>query len=371
MSEPFVLLANHNTSADFMFAYCAMRPFRMNAVVSSYFFGSRFMSALLHLMGCIPKTQFLPDTASVRSMRSVIMRGGSVLIFPEGEVNGYGINDIFPVGIGRLCRMLGVPVYILKISGSFLSSPKWAVSGRRGRVEAVLEPLFARNDLEALSDRELNERIASAIAHDESVWQLSDGIQFRGKNLAENIHSVLYLCPNCGSEFTLTGKGNTVCCSACENTAVLDEYGRFHPQKPGDRVFGSVSEWVLAQRRAIEKELDSGTFLLEAPCFLQLHKGSGSLKHTNSGEGTVRLTEEGISYEGTREEERVSLSFPADGLFKLPYDSLSDFEIPNTEETIAIAPKEKRMIAKFVQAMTAVSMQRQKRSRLSASADTL
>lgn len=371
MSEPFVLLANHNTSADFMFAYCAMRPFKMNAVVSNYFFGSRFMSVLLRLMGCIPKTQFLPDTASVRSMRSVIMRGGSVLIFPEGEVNGYGINDIFPEGIGRLCRMLGVPVYILKISGSFLSSPKWAVSGRRGRVEAVLEPLFSRDDLIGLCDRELNERIASAIAHDESEWQLAKGIPFRGKNLAENIQSILYLCPRCGSEFTLTGTGDTVCCSACENTAVLDEYGRFHPRNPGGSVFGSVSEWVRAQRRAIENELESGTFLLEAPCFLQLHKGSKTLKHTNSGEGTVRLTEEGISYEGTMEEKTVSLCFPTDGLFKLPYDSLSDFEIPNTEETIAIAPKEKRVIAKFVQAMTVVSMRRQERFRRSASAGSL
>jgi hypothetical protein len=220
----------------------------------------------------------------------------------------------------------------------------------------------------ALSDLELNERIASAIVHDESEWQLANEIPFRGKDLAENIHSVLYLCPRCGSEFTLTGTGDTVCCSACENTAVLDEYGRFHPQKPGDIVFDSVSEWVRAQRREIEKELDRGTFLLEASCFLQLHKGSKTLKHTNSGEGTVRFNEEGICYEGTMEEENVSLFFPSDVLFKLPYDSLSDFEIPNTEETIAIAPKEKRVIAKFVQAMTVVSMRRQELSRRPASA---
>jgi hypothetical protein len=230
-------------------------------------------------------------------------------------------------------------------------------------VEAILEPLLAPDDLSAMSDTELNERIASAIAHDESEWQQKNEIPFRGKKLAENLHSVLYLCPRCHSEFTLTGIGDTVSCSACGNTAVLDEYGRFSPRKPDDIVLGSVSEWVKAQRNAIEGELERGKFLLEAPCFLQLHKGKKTLKHTNSGEGTVRLTEEGISYEGTRDREDVRLFFPADSLFKLPYDSLRDFEIPNTEETIAIAPKEKRAIAKFVQAMPVISRRKKELSR--------
>ncbi|OQB20344.1 MAG: 2-acyl-glycerophospho-ethanolamine acyltransferase [Firmicutes bacterium ADurb.Bin182] len=354
ISEPFVLLANHSSAIDFMVAFCAMTPFRMNAVVTTYYFGNLVLAKLLKLMGCIPKTQFLPDMACVRAISGVIARGGSVLIFPEGEVNGYGINDIYPEGIAKLCRMLGAPVYVLKIRGSYLSSPKWAVSNRRGRMEASLERLFSPEDLKNICDFEMNERIASAIGHDEYAWQQAAGLSFKGKNLAENIHGILYLCPKCRSEFALTGKENEVVCSSCGNTAVIDESGKFCPKNPGDKAYETVSEWIMAQRKAIADELAEGKFHLEAPCFLLLHKDKKTLRHTITGEGKILMTALGLTYEGTLNEGIVKLFFSADDLFKLPYGALNHFEIPNTKETIAIAPKEKRMIAKFVQAMPIV-----------------
>ena len=85
---PFLVLCQHVSNYDFVYAMQQCRPRRLNAVVSQHFFVTGFLGWLLRLLGCIPIRQFSPEPSAVRSMLSVMREGRGLLIFPEAEVNG-------------------------------------------------------------------------------------------------------------------------------------------------------------------------------------------------------------------------------------------------------------------------------------------
>lgn len=348
---PFVLLCNHGAALDFLYAFITMAPIRMHTVTATFFYNNKLLAWLLKAAGCIPKEQFKADLSSVRTMMRVIKAGNSTLLFPEGEVNGTGINDAFLSNTATLCRKLGADIYTLKFKGSYLSTPKWAVTKRRGRVEAEFDRLLTGQELAGLTADELQQRINKALMHDDNLWQAEAKIPYKGKRLAENLHYMLYLCPKCGGTGVLEGKFNTLRCTACNNQAQIDEYGAIRPVNCGDVVFENVTLWLNYQKQELKKAIQGGTLSLVAECHLQLHIDPKRISYQNVGEGTVRLDNTGLYYDGTRYGERVSIFFEAGGIYKLPYWAGRNFIVPGSDEIISIAPKDPRLVMPFVVAM--------------------
>jgi transcription elongation factor Elf1 len=53
---------------------------------------------------------------------------------------------------------------------------------------------------------------------------------FRARRLAEGLENILYICPGCGSEFSMTTAGNEISCGNCELSAALRADGKLiHP----------------------------------------------------------------------------------------------------------------------------------------------
>jgi len=139
---PITVLGNHVSNLDFLFAAVAFYPKRLNFLVSSHFFGQKPLSLLLRLMQCVPKSQFAADVAAIRDMRNIVNAGGSIGIYPEGEVNGVGMTGEFPKNTARLCKLLKAPVYTVRTKGAYLSRPKWGPGNRRGRIETEIAFLW-------------------------------------------------------------------------------------------------------------------------------------------------------------------------------------------------------------------------------------
>lgn len=116
----------------------------------------------------------------------------------------------------------------------------------------------------------------------------------------------------------MEARGNTLTCTHCGNTAIMDEYGLMHPKGEADVVFEDTVAWCAFQKRVLEEDLQAGRFRLEDAALLyQAGRGQASL-WSRWGEGRVVLDESGLRYDGTQEGREVSKLFSAQATFALP-----------------------------------------------------
>lgn len=349
--EPFVVLGSHASNLDFLFTIAAIYPNRPNAVVTEYFFGERALAWLLHSLHAIPRKQFTADPASVRAMLRTVRRGGCLLMYPEGEVNGTGRFDRMPPGVGKLCKLLKAPIYTAVTYGSYLSYPKWADKQRRGRAGVKLELAADAAAVEKFSGEELDELIRKKLKYDDFEWQKANMIPFPAKAPAEKVERMLYLCPRCKAEGLMKSEGARLFCTGCGNAAVLDEYGFFHREKAEDKVFESVADWTEHQRDTLRAALAVPGFRMETKGALLLHRG-GKLVGEEAGRGIIALDEKALSYTGERLGEQVELSWRLDSFYKVSFGAGRDFCVPTQDgQRIFLRPDNTQLVEKFVLAV--------------------
>lgn len=286
LTGPYLILCNHGSVNDCIYAAIAALPERPNIVAAQYFFNRKWLAPLLNLVGAIPKNQFTPDIGSIRTMVKAVQAGHCVMIFPEGSVTFDGAQSALPPGIERLIKMLKVPVVVQEIRGSHLAKPKWADHPRRTRVTVTVKPLLNAEQVQSLSAGEIGGIVERAIAFNDYDWQRERRQVIRGKSLAEGITDLLYRCPRCSGEFQMEARGNTLTCTHCGNTAIMDEYGLMHPKGEADVVFEDTVAWCAFQKRVLEEDLQAGRFRLEDAALLyQAGRGQASLCPGGGGPG--------------------------------------------------------------------------------------
>ncbi len=352
---PFVVLGSHASNLDFLFTFVALYPHRMNALVSSYFFGSKALSLLLKSLRCIPRKQFSADPASIRAMLGVLKRNGSVLLYPEGEVNGTGRFDRMPPGIGRLCKLMGAPVYAAVNNGSYMTRPKWGHGERKGRVECKVTLVADAADLAALSSRALDERIQRALYYDDHTWQKQARVPFKQGEQTAGLENLLYKCPRCGAEGRMRTSADTISCAACGNGARMDVYGLLHPARKGDVIFDNVADWVQFERDALKTETALPDFCMRHNGAILLHLGERKAEYSFAGGGVMGIDRTHITYEGVRLGKRVRLCWALADIYKTPFKSGAHMEIPGeSDPRTALAPDNRQLLQKYVLAVDAL-----------------
>ena len=108
LKPPYVLLCNHNAFFDFKVATMAIWPARANYVVAIDGFIGR--EKLLRDVGCICKRKFTNDLLLVRQLKRTIDHGDIAIIYPEARYSLCGTTAVLPRSLGKLCKLLGVPV---------------------------------------------------------------------------------------------------------------------------------------------------------------------------------------------------------------------------------------------------------------------
>ncbi len=348
---PIVLLGSHTGNLDFLFALATVRKKRFHGLVAAHFYRNKRIAWLLNTLRCIRKEQFRADVESIARMKNTIESGESLLIYPEGEVNGTGRTESSNPSIARLAKLLKAPLYAARTHGGYFTRPKWNPVQRKGKVEIEIELIATAEEVKSLSNDELYKRIEEKIKVDDYAWQKQRMIPFGGKNRAHGLSDLLYLCPKCGGECTTVSDGDEICCTRCGNKGIMDEYGFLHPADSSCVIPETVPEWADIERDALRREIADDNFALSAPCYLQYHLDPKTTFHTDVGHGTVTLTHTDITYEGTAEGEQIRLSFPHGGIYKFPFNMGHHFDIPNTVRTISIRPDNPQLNEKFVLAL--------------------
>ena len=310
---PFLLLCNHNAFLDFKVASTLLGKNNANYVVAIDGFIGR--EKLLRDVGCICKRKFTNDMMLVRQLKRVISMGNVAVLYPEARYSLCGTNAVLPESLGKLAKLLNVPVVTLICHGHHVNSPFWDTSHERGvpYTEATYKLLFDAEALKNASVEEINEAINKEFVYDDFKWQQENHIKIDDKNRADGLDKVLYQCPHCGKEYEMTSYGTTLKCKACGKEWTLTEYGYLEAIE-GETEFNHIPDWYEWERMNVRKEVENNTYssgvlectvdsLPNAKKFI--HLGKGTLIHDMNGFKVSGIDKDGNKFEMIKEVESL------------------------------------------------------------------
>lgn len=290
--EPCLILMNHSCFLDLKFASSYLFPHRFSIVCTSDgFVGKEW---LMRRLGCIPARKFVTDFPLVKDMiYSVKENKSSILMFPEASYSFDGTATPLPDSIGRLIKMLGIPVVMIKTHGAFGRDPLYnGLRLRKVKVSADVECIISKEDLEEKDADELSEIVNGCFDFDNFRWQQENKVEIKEDFRAVGLERVLYKCPCCLAEGKTKGEGTHLRCEECGSEWELDTFGYLRRTKGESELdFDHVPDWYAWQRECVRRELESGEYLLDVPvdiCMMVDNKaiyrvGEGRLVHNDAG----------------------------------------------------------------------------------------
>lgn len=316
---PFIVVGNHASRLDYIFSSLALLPHSLNYVAGYNEFFRSHLSFIFRLMQAIPKKNFVSDTYTIREVKRVIGDKGNVIVFPEGMSSISGANQPCALASGKMLKHFGLPVLRIGISGGYLTSTKYCLDERPGRVNVEVDLLFTPDQLAELSAEEIQAELDKAIYHDDYEWNKTARVKFDGKGqMAKNLHDMLYWCPRCGAEFTMKGEGNKIVCMNCGNGAELNEYYDLVPLDDKCVIPDTPRVWWDMQRDLARELVKDESFILREQVKLGTLPKFKYLKNQDTseitGEGELTLDRDGLRFEGIRDGMPFSFSIKAKNL---------------------------------------------------------
>ncbi|HSK67785.1 MAG TPA: lysophospholipid acyltransferase family protein [Candidatus Limnocylindria bacterium] len=286
LPAPYVVVANHVTELDFFFAAAVFRA-PMTFVAGEALLRVKILGWLLtRVFGCIVKQKGAADARTTMGMLRRLREGRNVCLFAEGNTTFDGRTNPIPEATGAMLRAVGAGLVTCRIEGGYFTMPRWGKGIRRGRTAVRVAGTYTREQLQAMGTEDINALLQRDLREDAYDRQGRDMTPFRGKNPAGGIGRVLYLCPKCKGQSTLSGEGDLVTCSACGVLARYTEYGTFE----GDKPFHGIREWADWQKEELRRlagEPGAEAVLRDAAQRLSVHGADGEL--TPVAEGTMEM----------------------------------------------------------------------------------
>ncbi len=338
--RPAIVLCNHGSFIDFIFAATLLRKYKPNFVVARLYFYDRVLGWLLKTIGAFPKSMFALDTESTKNCLRVLKGNGILAMMPEARLATAGrFEDIQP-GTYSFLKKAGVTVYTVKFGGDYLADPKWGKGFRRGAVvEAELDILFTKEQIRQLSVEDIQAGVEERLRYNDFAWlEKHPHIRYRSPRMAEGLENILTVCPVCRQKHTVITKKDRIFCENCGYLTSLDCRYLF----TGDFQFRDLTQWYDWQLSLLKKEIAAkADFALSSPVELRLpSNGRGLTRH--GGYGTCTLNRDGLIYRGTKDGEPVELHFPLDRIYRLLFGAGVNFELYNGTEILFFVPQEKR-----------------------------
>lgn len=316
------LIWNHLSRLDHINAMSVAYPRRINIVCAyNEFFRSHLYWAFKK-NNIIPKKQYTNDLQTIKGMSKILKMNGVVAFAPEGLSSNYGTNQPIVPGTGHLLKHYKVPVYFMELRGQYLTNHKTCLDERYGKTYAKLSLMFSSEDLERLSEEEIEDKINLSFKHDEYEWQKKMHIKWdtRGR-VCHHLNDICYKCPKCGSELNMTAEKDYIKCNVCGNGATMDDYYDFHPYE-NSIIPESPSKWVLWEREQVIKEIRNNPDYK----FVE-HVKIGTIPNNHlvkdhktsevCGEGTLTIDHTGMHYVGTKFDEPFSFDLDYKQLYTL------------------------------------------------------
>ncbi len=189
--RPYLLAANHSSHLDAPAVLSAVRlahgPEAARSIhvlgARDYFFDTTlkgwFFSTFLNV---VPIEREETSLAGLRTVKSILTRGESALIFPEGTRSRSGEVQPFKPGLGLIAWELRAPIVPVYIAGTHEALPVGQNLPRRQRLTIEFGHPITMDAYEKVGDRISNNRLYRAIATDvrNTIVSMSNGQRDRG-----------------------------------------------------------------------------------------------------------------------------------------------------------------------------------------------
>jgi len=338
--KPSIILCNHGSFIDFIYAAALIRKYKPNFIVARLYFYNTWLGWLLRTVGAFPKSMFATDLENAKNCLIVLREKNHLAMMPEARLSTTGRFEDIQQSTYSFIKKAGVSVYTIKLHGDYLADPKWGKGFRRGAVvEAEMDLLYTAEQIKELSLEQLKQGIDARLYYNEFEWlEQRPHIHYRSRRMAEGLENILTTCPVCNRTYTLTTKKDQVFCQHCGYLTSVDDRYRFDE---GFR-FRNFAHWYDWQKERLEKEiLENPDYTLSSRVELRL-PGTGNGLTRHSGQGVCTLSRNGLTYEGTRDGQAVTLHFSLRRIYRLLFGAGVNFELYDGREILFFVPEEKR-----------------------------
>jgi 1-acyl-sn-glycerol-3-phosphate acyltransferase len=283
---PFLLIANHVTDLDPLMVGCSFKQ-QMYFVASEHLFRKGFLTKLLvWLAAPIPRIKGSTDTVSAMNILRALKRKSNVGLFAEGDKSWDGTTLPLHPTTARLIKAAKATLVTYRISGGYLSSPRWGATVRRGRMHGRVVGVYTPEQLRGMTDEALTGMISRDIEEDAYQAQRLNPVAYRGKNLAEHLEMALYTCPSCCGIATMHSRGDTFYCE-CGLSVTYNEYGFFQGESLPFETITQWDKWQDAFLAAHVKSTGDGPIVQDPG--QSLYRINADHSETLVAQGTMRL----------------------------------------------------------------------------------
>ena len=273
---PVFVLCNHNTDLDcILVGLSARRQIYFVATETIVRMGllgklvERYFDPILHRKG-------VQGAATVRAILERIRAGFSVALFPEGNRSFNGQTCPIPPATGKLARMCGATLITYRLTGGYLTSPRWGRGIRRGKLSGTVVGVYPPETLKAMSAAEVQAIIERDLWTDAYEEQKHAPVRFRGRARAEFLESMLFRCPRCSRFGTLRSSKHRLSCG-CGFDAAFTETGFL---ESADGAKFTLTELDGAQREALAALPDDGCIFSDEVTLRRIGKDHAVISET-------------------------------------------------------------------------------------------
>lgn len=333
---PALVIAPHISGIDHIIVGTACKKYAPTFVLSEHLFSKPLIRFILkNFAHAVPKKMFCADAGTIMGIMRAKSEGNVIILFPEGRMNAVAHTYPITQGTAELVKRLAVPVYCVIGNGAALADPKWYKGFRPGLVRVETFKVFSGEDLKTLSVSEIDDALSRAIYHDDE--KAMAGMRYPAEDTVKGLDGILYKCPECGTEFTLTAENSKVSCSECGFETYLTDYYTFTDGK-----MRSVNEWFYWQIDCLDLNA-----VMEEDVKIGAVGKNGNMDY-EAGEGHIRLAKDLLTLKGKYFDNDIDYTIKLTTLGGTPYTPNREFDIYYNKKLLYIQPQDPRSVVKWV-----------------------
>lgn len=223
----YIIMSNHNTDLDpVLVALSFSRP--MAFVASEHVARSGIWYKILaSLAMLVLRKKGTTASTTVKEILKTVRGGTNVCIFAEGDKSWDGVTREILPATGKMVKTSRCGLITYRLEGGYFVSPRWSKlkNMRRGHFYGKMVQVYTPEDLSKMSVEEINAIIAKDLYEDAYTRQLEAPKEYKGKDLADGLEKVLFLCEKCGQVDSFQPDGSRITCTHCGHEITYTTYG--------------------------------------------------------------------------------------------------------------------------------------------------
>lgn len=262
LKPPYLLLSTHGSMVDFNIMLKLTDPYQVNNVMTLEGFHD-YTEFIMRNLGVLGKRKFIKDLYLLRNIRYCLEELHTIFVlYPEARYSLDGTTSFLPDSLAKMCKMMKVPIVVINQKGNFVSCPQWNKINKHNPVFATMTQIVDKEEIKTLSVSEINKRIRKAFVYDDFKYQKENNLVIDDPKRAEGLHSILYQCPHCKTEFQMYSSGIKLWCEHCKKEWEMTTLGELKSLQ-GETEFSHIPDWFKWERENVRSEIENGTYSFE------------------------------------------------------------------------------------------------------------